>query len=286
MHQLKVKNFSLQHTLASGQTFCWKQSSSNPDQWQGYIYDIPCLAQQVSNDLILESPPHLNLVNLELEQVKRYFNLTPEFDSILASLPPDPWLQKAQAEVAGLRCIQEPWWECTANFICSSLKQITQIEQINQNLRLNFGQPILNTPFHRFPSAETIASLSEQDLRSCKLGYRARHLHRAARKVAEGHITWDALAQLPLKEASEELQKLDGVGEKVANCILLYAGNYFDAFPFDVWVYRLMHQLYYPKKRIRPDHATLEKKSRQLFGPNRGLAQQFLFHWFRTCYLK
>lgn len=282
MPQLEVKNFSLSHTLSCGQTFCWKKSNPTiPDQWQGYIYDIPCLARQVRNNLILESP-----LEMDLTLVTRYFNLTPHFDTLLASLPPDPWLQKAQAEVTGLRCVREPWWECTANFICSSLKQITQIEQINQNLRLNFGQPITGTPFHRFPSAETLASLSEQDLRNCKLGYRARHLHRAAQKVAGGLITWDSLARLPLNEASLELQKLDGVGEKVANCILLYAGNYFDAFPFDVWVYRLMHQLYYPKQRLMPAHSTLEKKSKQLFGPHRGLAQQYLFHWFRTCYSK
>ncbi|NJK93316.1 MAG: hypothetical protein HC904_16810 [Blastochloris sp.] len=72
------------------------------------------------------------------------------------------------------------------------------------------------------------------------------------------------------------------MGEKVAHCILLYAGNRFDAFPVDVWVFRLMHQLYFPKRRHCPDLPTLQRKSIQLFGSQRGIAQHFLFHWYRT----
>jgi len=76
------------------------------------------------------------------------------------------------------------------------------------------------------------------------------------------------------------------VGEKVAHCILLYAAGRFDAFPVDVWVQRLMHQLYFPKRRQAPRLSTLNRKSRVLFGPLRGLAQQQLFHWYRTVYAK
>jgi N-glycosylase/DNA lyase len=282
MLQLITKNFSLHHTLSCGQTFCWKQLPASASwQWQGYIYDIPCLARQVGNVIIFEGS-----AELDESLVRRYFNLTPAWDQILSSLPDDSWLNQARKEVAGLRCVHEPWWECTANFICSSLKQIPQIEQINQNLRSRFGQVISGTSFYRFPSAETLATLSEKDLRDCKLGYRAKHLFRAAHQVSHGAISWNSLEQMPLQQASCELQKLAGVGEKVAHCILLYAGNHLDAFPFDVWVFRLMHELYYPKRRAMPDQKTMDRKAQKLFGATRGIAQHYLFHWYRTCYMK
>jgi N-glycosylase/DNA lyase len=284
MLQLTTNNFSLQHTLSSGQTFCWgKTKSDHSDEWKGYIYDIPCLARQAGNILTLESP-------LELSEslVRYYFNLNPEWQKVLSCLPDEPWLNRARDEVAGLSCVHEPWWECTANFICSSLKQIPQIEQINQNLRKNFGQAIPGTSAHRFPTPEELAVISEEDLRSCKLGYRARHLSRAARQIIKEAFSWQALAEtsLPLEVASAKIESLPGVGEKVAHCILLYAGNRYDAFPFDVWVFRLMHDLYYPHRRQIPSRRVLHRKSLLLFGEYRGIAQQFLFHWYRTCYSK
>jgi len=280
MLQLTIQNFSLQHTLASGQTFCWKKTGSTTgshDIWKGYIYDIPCLARQAGNILTLESD-----FELHEELIRRYFNLNPEWQKVLDSLPDEPWLNKARRDVDGLRCLREPWWECTANFICSSLKQIPQIEQINQNLRRTFGEPITGCDAFRFPTAQKLASVTEAELRACKLGFRARHLSRAAKQIAAGTFCWEDLATLPIEEASQQMQSLTGVGEKVAHCILLYAGNRFEAFPVDVWVLRLMHELYFPKRRKAHKTSILHKKSIQLFGPHRGIAQQYLFHWYRT----
>jgi N-glycosylase/DNA lyase len=276
--QFIVDDFSLHHTLGSGQTFCWKKlSPESSGSWKGYIYDIPCLARQAGNILILESP-------LELPEplARQYFNLHPSWAEVLNSLPDEGWLNQARKEVSGLRCLHEPWWECTVNFICSSLKQIPQIEQINQNLRKTFGEPIVGTDAYRFPTAQTLAQVSEEELRSCKLGYRARHLSRAAHQVTQGSILWESLSALSLTEASDQLQTLAGVGEKVAHCILLYAGNRYDAFPLDVWVFRLMHELYFPKHRQLPPRKLLHQKSMQLFGSHRGIAQHFLFHWYRN----
>jgi N-glycosylase/DNA lyase len=277
MFQLRADNFSLRHTLSSGQTFCWQSLGTDPDSpWQGYIYDTPCQLRQAGNILHVKSS-----TALDEALVRRYFNLTETWSDMLLSLPADPWLDLARKKVAGLRCVHEPWWECTVNFICSSLKQIPQIEQINQNLRQRFGDPLPDGN-HRFPTPEQLARVSEKDLRACKLGYRARHLHKAAQQVNASLIHWDQLQHLPLDQASLELQKLAGVGEKVAHCILLYAGNRLDAFPLDVWVFRLMHELYFPKKRKIPSRPALHKKSLQLFGSKRGIAQHYLFHWYRS----
>ncbi|HEX5398307.1 MAG TPA: DNA glycosylase [Verrucomicrobiae bacterium] len=134
--------------------------------------------------------------------------------------------------------------------------------------------------FHSFPSPETIAAATESDLRACKMGFRAPHLLKAARQIAEGQIDLEQIRRLPLAEARSELMKLDGVGPKIADCVLLFAYGFDSAFPVDVWVERALRQLYFPRRRVS------EKKLLNFavthFGPHAGYAQQYLFHYMRT----
>jgi N-glycosylase/DNA lyase len=117
-------------------------------------------------------------------------------------------------------------------------------------------------------------------LRDCRLGFRARHLFVAARQVMQGEVSLEKIETMPTEEARETLLRLQGVGEKVANCILLFAYGRLEAFPIDVWVERVLRQLYF-KGSNRVKVARLADFSRTHFGPNGGYAQQFLFHWVR-----
>lgn len=272
--QVSAPGLSLQHTLSSGQTFCW-QFEPATRIWRGWIGDQPVELLQMKD--AVEARSH----SLTPAQIRHYFSLDLDWPAILKILSADPHLAEALRDVSGLRLVREPWWECTSNFICSSLKQIVQIQQINGSLRQSFGPPFPSTELRRFPAPADLAQTTEENLRLCKLGYRARHLHHAARQIAEERFHWNDLQSLSTAEASIHLQSLRGVGEKVARCILLYAGERHDAFPIDVWVERLMSDLYWKKKR-QPKAADFDKLSLDLFGPNRGLAQLFLFHWFRT----
>jgi len=265
---------SLAHTLTSGQTFCW-QFDPSILAWKGWIGGKPVQLFEKENAIEVEGD------GVSAAQVRHYFSLDLEWPALQKTLAEDPHLAEALRSVSGLRIVREPWWECTSNFICSSLKQIVQIQQINTSLRSSFGSQDKPTGPFSFPSPEILAFSEEADLRLCKLGYRARHLHSAARQIAEQRFSWDALQSLSTEDASAHLQTLRGVGEKVARCILLYAGERHDAFPIDVWVERLMGDLYWKKKR-KPKAADFDKLSTDLFGPHRGLAQLYLFHWFRT----
>ena len=134
--------------------------------------------------------------------------------------------------------------------------------------------------FYSFPSPEKISGLIESDLRACKMGFRAPHLLNAARQIAEGNLDLEGIRTLALPEARAELMKLDGVGGKIADCVLLFAYGFDSAFPVDVWVERALRQLYLPRRRVT------EKKLRHFavthFGPHAGYAQQYLFHYMRT----
>jgi N-glycosylase/DNA lyase len=216
---------------------------------------------------------------LTREAVSTYFGLDLPIREILASFPTDPWLEKAQEFAPGLRILRQEPWETLCNFICSSLKQVVQIEQINHELRRTFGDDT-GDGLHSFPEASRLARATEAKLRECRLGFRARHLYVAARQVAASEVSLDRIATLPTDEAREHLIRIRGVGEKVANCILLFAYGRAEAFPIDVWVERVLRRLYF-NNSTRIKHERLRTFADSHFGPYRGYAQQFLFHWIR-----
>ncbi|HEV3272465.1 MAG TPA: DNA glycosylase [Candidatus Methylacidiphilales bacterium] len=262
----------LEATLTSGQAFSWKRTADG--RWRGWIDGLPCLVWSQGDALRAVGP------GLTRDAVSGYFGLDIPAGEILSSFPEDPWLEKARAFAPGLRILRQEPWETLCNFICSSLKQIVQIEQINHELRRAFGDEI-GEGLHSFPDATRLALATEAKLRACKLGFRARHLFVAARQVASSEVSLERIAALPTEEAREHLVRIRGVGEKVANCILLFAYGRAEVFPIDVWVERVLRRLYF-NGSLRVKHERLRAFADSHFGPYRGYAQQFLFHWIRN----
>jgi N-glycosylase/DNA lyase len=271
-HSLLSHGLDLDATLTSGQSFSWRRS---PDgRWRGWIDRRPCLVWNQGEALRAVGP------GLTREAVAYYFGLDQPVHEIFATFPQDPWLDRARAFAPGLRVLRQEPWETLCNFICSALKQIVQIEQINQELRRAFGEAI-EPDLYAFPTPAQLSLATEARLRECRLGFRARHLYVAARQVASSEVSLERVASAPLDEAREQLMRLQGVGAKVANCVLLFAYGHMEAFPIDVWVERVLRRLYFKDRKSVP----LEKMrdfADSHFGPYRGYAQQFLFHWIRT----
>src|SRR5271156_1822785 len=148
----------LEATLTSGQAFSWKRA---PDgRWRGWIDHRPCLVWAQGDALRAVGP------DLTREAVNRYFGLDLPVQEIFASFPADVWLEKARAFAPGLRILRQEPWETLCNFICSSLKQIVQIEQINHELRRAFGEQT-GEDLHSFPDASRLALTTEASLREC-----------------------------------------------------------------------------------------------------------------------
>ena len=269
---LMGRGIDLDATLSSGQTFSWKRTTDG--RWRGWIDGRPCLVWSHGDALRAVG------TDLTRDAVSTYFGLDLPVQDIFASFPSDPWLDKAQAFAPGLRILRQEPWETLCNFICSSLKQIVQIEQINHELRHAFGNKI-GDGLHSFPDSARLALATEAGLRACKLGFRARHLFVAARQIASSEVSLERIATLPTEEAREQLTRIQGVGEKVANCILLFAYGRAEVFPIDVWVERVLRRLYFHNSQ-RIKHERLRAFADSHFGPYRGYAQQFLFHWIRN----
>lgn len=270
---IKTINFCLDDTLGAGQTFSWNRSEDG--WWSGWIQGQPCALRQlgarVEVNSSFDSP----------KPIIHYLGLDDDPRALLAPYLKDPRLKEAFQATAGLRCVREPWWECTANFVCSSLKQIVHIRQLNAALRVSLGQPH-PAGGYCFPTPAEIEAAGESALRSIKLGYRAKFLHQTAGEIIRGNFAPEHLHDLPTEAAALRLRTLPGIGDKIAKCILLYAFRRFDAFPVDVWIARIMKEWYFPRGRKLPTFQQIEDKSKRLFGEHRGLAQCHLFHYART----
>jgi N-glycosylase/DNA lyase len=197
-------------------------------------------------------------------------------------------MRAAVAACRGLRLLRQDPWECLASFILSSTKQIVQIQQIVALLCERFGERLLVPPGHEpvfsFPNADRLAACAEPDLRACKMGFRAPNLLRTARMIAGGDFDPASLHGCSVDEARAKLVALPGVGNKIANCVLLFAYGFQEAFPVDVWVMKALRQLYFPKRRVSPQR--LARFIATHFGANAGYAQQYLFHYMRTAQTK
>jgi len=267
--------FDLGDTLKCGQLFHWEPLSiDGVEGVAGCIGEAPpsWIAQRESGEVLT--------LRGDEARVGRYFGLDQDLAAIHASFPQgDAVLAEATAYCPGIRIARQPLWECLATFITSSLKQVAHIRGISLTMRRRFGEAheLGGCHFHGYPSPERVASLGETALRQCGMGYRAVSLARAAERIASGEIDPAWIETAPPDEARETLLSLHGVGEKIANCVLLFSCGHWDAFPIDVWIERILRERY--RKRIQG--TKLQAWAQRHFGPNAGYAQQYLFHYAR-----
>lgn len=270
--RLPGDGLDLAATLTCGQVFHWRRCGEG---WLGAVGEVPVYLQQEGEQV---------RVNAEASEVAaHYLALDHPLEQIYASFPLDEPMAAALAYCRGLRIVRQPAWECLATFITSALKQVAHIAQISHTLRERYGRRLEwnGETLYAYPTAETLAELTEADLRDCRLGFRAKNLLGAARMIARGEVSLERVATLPDGEARAELCRLPGVGEKVANCALLFGFERVQAFPIDVWIERALLQLYFARKR-KVTTKRLREFSATYFGPYSGYAQQYLFHHIRT----
>lgn len=275
---LPARDYDLDATLTSGQAFGWERGASG---WTGVVagrwVELSSGRSGIQARTVV-NPDDWNWLRDFLQTEVRLAEVVRTFPA------DDEHLQQAVQACRGLRLLRQEPWECLASFILSSTKQIVQIRQIVQLLRERFGSPVPVregvAPTFAFPMAAQLAGLTEADLRACKMGFRAPYLLAAARRVNAGEIDLAAIGRMELAQAREELLRFDGVGEKIADCVLLFAYGFPTAFPVDVWVRRVLVDFYFRKRQVSPER--LRRFIEKHFGPHAGYAQQYLFHHIRT----
>jgi len=276
-HVFRVQDYDLAATLDSGQAFRWKRSDR---AWTGVVGSRWVRLTQTDDGILAQTAKD----STDWRWLENYLQTHVDLRGILRELPEDPLLSRAIQKHWGLRLLRQDPWECLASFILSSTKQIVHIKRIIEHLCRDYGNPVETLPgepaAHTFPTPDRIACLQESDLRTLRMGFRAPYLLEAAQRVAFGRLNLEEQKSRSLPEARAALMALPGVGRKIADCVLLFALGFDEAFPVDVWVMRALRSAWFPD-----EPASLPKLvsfSETHFGRHGGYAQQYLFHHART----
>jgi N-glycosylase/DNA lyase len=266
--------FDLACTLSCGQLFRWEQGEG---WWRGVVRGRLVRVRQ-QEDL-------LEFDGCDAASLRNYFQLDLDLDAVLASVNRDPVIGTAIRHHRGLRLVRQEPWECLISYICAQNANIPFITRMIANLAHAFGDPIpgpSGAAVHAFPAPGELAAASEQDLAGCTLGYRATYVLDTARAVASDPGWEDAIRGLDYGAARARLMTYRGVGPKVADCVLLFAFDRFEAFPVDVRIRKVMYRHYLPDAcRANPlscrEYETISRFSREYFGPYAGYAQEYLY---------
>lgn len=207
---------------------------------------------------------------------RHYLDLEGDYRAWAKELSLDDTLRPMAERCVGMRVLNQPIWECLISFILSSNNNVKRISGIVERLCERYG--LDRGGYFAFPTPHALAQAGAEGIAECGAGYRAEYVAEAARAVASGALDPESLPGVGYEAAKAALTKLKGVGEKVADCVLLYSCGYREAFPVDVWVRKAVTS-YYPcaGKSARDIHAFADKR----FGKLAGLAQQYLFYFER-----
>lgn len=260
---LIVKNIeclNIALSLDCGQAFRWRVENDNI--WSGVVKNKYLKIKQNENSIIFydTTEEEFNLI------WKEYFDLERDYASILSSYD-EKSLNSACEAYNGIRILKQDEWEAICSFIISANNNIPRIKGIIERLCENFGERVGER--FSFPTPEKIAELEVSDLEIIRAGFRAKYILDAAKKISTKEVDIEEIKNMSFEDAKKELLKIKGVGEKVAQCALLYGFGRLEAFPQDVWVKRIVSELY-------PDGLP------ECIKGTEGVAQQYLFHWRRN----
>jgi N-glycosylase/DNA lyase len=276
----------LAEILDGGQSFRWYRTG---ETWFGTWSD--CIARvRITPHGVAEWSAPAAIQHRVGRQISSYFAANVDFAAALDALPwrSDAHLARCAEAFPRLRLLKQPFGETLLGFLCSATKQIVQIKQMVALMAERHGAPLAERALlpagvpeggrFRVPTWAELAAVPEPELRKCLLGFRARYISDAARFLA-AHPGWlDETEALPYAKAKERLCTLPGVGEKVADCVLLYGGGKLEAFPVDVWILKTMARRY-GLEGWKPSQVA--QFGRAHFGRHAGFAQQLLFGWER-----
>ena len=273
----------LENTLEVGQAFRWErepsESSGHPWFW-GVVFDNLVKIRRTEEGVEFFCAPDDEPALSPLLQ--DYLRLQDDLAAICESIHKDERVGAGIDRYPGLRLLRQDPWECLVSFICSANNNIQRISANVEAMCESFGRPLTLGGRVRstFPSAEVLSEAGEQPLRELRLGFRAKYVAAVAEIVAAGRTDLFALREASYEEALAQLTELPGVGDKVANCVMLFSLDKLEAFPVDVWIRRALRQWYLLET---PGTAKLAERelrpwAQEYFGPYAGYANQYLFH--------
>jgi len=264
-------HINIRETINSGQIFLWENYGN---EW--FVLD--------GDDIIMGKQTPFEVLTFS-KRVKNFFRQDDNYVKILKEITKDKIVKKTSRYYPGLRITRQDPFQCCISFIVSSNSNIPNIRMRLQKLCRKFGTKVRfqKRDFFLFPEPKRLARATMQELNQCKLGYRSKYVLDTSRAIASGEIDLDELKKIKYEQAKESLLKLPGIGDKVADCIMLFSLEKLDAFPLDTWMLKILQKYYSDKFCI--DKKTISKKRYEdvhqnileHFGRYAGYSQQFLY---------
>ncbi len=264
-----MRAINVSDTINSGQIFLWRRIG---DSWFG-----------------IDGGDVLRVDAVNTSEHGKFFRLDDDYDAILSDISRDALVRQCVARYDGLRLLRQDPFQCCISFIVSSNSGIPSIKTRLERLCRTFGDDVDagGERFHLFPSPRKLAAASQAELLGCGLGYRAKFVKSAACTIHEKIVDLEALKKTDYQNAKEQLTGIAGVGDKVADCIMLFSLEKLDAFPLDTWTTRILDGSYADRFSVSEKsltgkrYDTLHHEIREYFGEYCGYSQQFLFKWMR-----
>ena len=274
MHINNITDFNLKYTLESGQSFRWNRIDNT---YYGVVEGRIIKICQENDTLIIDSSRDEDEITFT-SHMSHYLDLNKDLAFILDVVNVDAYIDRAIDKFRGMRLLNQEIWETIASFILSQNNNIVRIRKIIRTLSERFGQKVEYDGYvdYTFPTPNTLANAGIDKIFECGIGYRASYLWNAANNIVNGILVLDTLKLLDYIDAKYELMKLQGVGEKVADCICLFSLGHLAALPIDVWIKRIFERVYLRKIAKTRE---IQDFAKQYFGEYVGYAQQYLFHY-------
>jgi len=284
----KYNPFNLDHTLSCGQVFRWEKRG---EWWEGVVNGVLIRLKQEKCSLFFHTYP----LSIDHKFLAYYFRLDDDLPEILSLIDKDCGIKEAIRTHHGLRLIRQDPWECLISYIIATNSNIPAIKRRIKTLAERFGDGIIfgEKTFHAFPEPPVIAKATLDELKECGLGYRAKYILETAKTISNKPDLLEELKTPGYEELRDSLLKFSGVGYKVADCVSLFAFNKLEAFPVDLWVRRVMYQIYLRKEipinpetgkdkpLTRSEYDMLRAFAWDHFGEYAGYAQEYLFYYKR-----
>ena len=270
---------NVENSINSGQVFLWRK---NNDFWYG-----------VNGQDILKISKSGNIKSYQNTKTD-FFRKRDDIEKIIKSISKDRVTKKAVKQYLGLRILEQDPFQCLISFIVSSNSNIQKIKNSLEKISTKFGGKVEfeNQEFFLFPKPDKLAKAPINEIKKCGVGYRAKFIKDAANMTVSKKIDFGYLKKCNYIDAKEQICKIPGVGNKVADCILLFSLNKLESFPLDRWMIRILEKYYSNKFQLETKSITqkqyeiLHEKIVNHFGPYAGYAQQFLFKMERENYQK
>ena len=276
-----LSSFEPKHIFECGQCFRWDEE--NDGSYTGIIKNNVINVKKVNNEVVFSS---LGVDNLE-KLVIDYFDLNRNYEEIKEKLSKvDEYLANSIKYGSGIRILNQDLWETIISFIISANNNIPRIKGIINRLSYEYGNKIewKEKEYYTFPTVESLSRATVEDLRKTGLGFRDVRVYETTKKILEKQVDLEKLhKEKDTQKVRDILLSLSGVGPKVADCILLFSTlKRFDVFPIDVWVRRVMNDLYIKNKdESKVNKKEIERLAKEKYGALEGIAQQYLFYWKR-----